>query len=184
MKVLSIALRQVQYSPVGRFGRTLADHDLWRDKTLASSAYARPRHPQHAPCSQAGGEFSAQRSTALDEQGLVNGFVADAHCIVVRKVDRQALGNLFRAPCPGPSPILSLAMSAALPRHCGTGSGNAARSNDDASQSLLHIGAQSRIERKLGGFGASSRSFGVPLGSRRPILQPSAAGGCVAPQLT
>ena len=115
---------------------------------------------------------------------LIDGFVADAHRLVVREVDRQAPGNLLRAPCPGPSPILSLAMPAALPRHGGTGNGNAARSDDDASQSLLHIGAQSRVERKLGRLGAASRSLGMPLGSRRAILQPAAAGGCVAPQLT
>ena len=172
------------HRPIGRFGRTLADHDLRRDKALAAPAYARPRHPQHPPCSQAGRQFAAQRSSALDEEGLIDGFVADAHRLVVREVDRQAPGNLLRAPGPGPSPILSLAMPAALPGHGGTRNGNAARSHDDASQSLLHISAQGRVERKLRRFRATGRSLGMPLGGRRAILQPTAAGGCVAPQLT
>ena len=172
------------HRPIDCFGRTLADHDLRRDKAFAAAAYSRPRHPQHPSCSQAGRQFAAQRSSALDEQCLIDGFVADTHCLVVRKVDRQAPGYLLRAPCPGPSPILSLAIPAVLPRHCRTGNGNAAGSNDNAGQSLLHIRAQSRIERKLGRFGAASRSLGMPLGGRRAILQPTAAGGCVAPQLT
>src|SRR5215212_1021368 len=128
--------------------------------------------------------FAAQRSSALDEECLVDGFVADAHCLVVREVDRQAPGNLFRAPGPGPSPILSLAMPAAVPGHGRTGNGNAARSGDDASQSLLHISAQGRVECKLRRFRATGRSLGMPLGGRRAILQSTAAGGCVAPQLT
>ena len=172
------------HRPIGRFGRTLADHDLGRDKTLAAPADARPRHPQHPPCSQAGREFAAQRSFALDEEGLIDGFVADAHGLVVREVDRQAPGNLFRAPGPGPSPILSLAMPAALPGDGRTGNGNTARSDDDASQSLLHISAQGRVEGKLRRLRATGRSLGMPLGGRRAILQPTAAGGCVAPQLT
>src|SRR4029077_11751143 len=80
------------HRPIDCFGRTLADHDLRRDKAFAAAAYSRPRHPQHPSCSQAGRQFAAQRSSALDEQCLIDGFVADTHCLVVRKVDRQAPG--------------------------------------------------------------------------------------------
>src|SRR5918995_1043565 len=157
------------HRPIGRFGRTLADPDLGRDKPLAAPADARPWHPQHPPCSQAGREFAAQRSSALDEEGLINGFVADAHCLVVREVDRQVPGDLFRAPGPGPSPILSLAMPAALPGHGRTGNGDATRRDDDARQSLLPISAQGRVEGKLRRFRATGRSLGMPLGGRRAI---------------
>src|SRR5215207_5086622 len=75
-------------------------------------------------------------------------------------------------------------MPAALPGHGGASNGNAARSDNDAGQSLLHIGAQGRVKRKLRRFRATGRSLGMPLGGRRAILQPTAAGGCVAPQLT
>ena len=173
-----------RHGAIGCLGRTLADHDLGRDEALASPARARPRHPQHPPGSQAGRQFAAQRPSALNEQRLIDGFVADAHGLVVREVDRQAAGDLLRAPCPGPSPILPRSMPAALPGHGRAGNGNAARSDDDASQSFLHIGAQCRVERKLRRLWAASRSLGMPLGCRRAILQPAAAGGCVAPQLT
>ena len=77
-----------RHRSIGRFGGALTDHDLRRDKAFASPAYARPGHPQHAPCSQAGGQLAAQRSPALNEEGLIDGFVADAHRLVVREVDR------------------------------------------------------------------------------------------------
>src|SRR3546814_14256580 len=49
-----------------------------------------------APCSQAGREFTAHCALTLDEEGLRDGFVTDAHRLVVREVDRQAPGDLFR----------------------------------------------------------------------------------------
>src|ERR671921_655869 len=151
------------YRPIGRLSRTLADHDLRRDKTLTAPADACPRHPQHPSGSQAGREFATQRSFALDEESLIDGFVADAHGLIVRKVDRQASGNLLRAPGSAPPPILSLAMPAALPGDGRAGNGNAVRSNDDASQSLLHISAQGRVEGKLRRLRAPGRSLGMPL---------------------
>jgi hypothetical protein len=72
--------------------------------------------------------------------------VADAHRLVVRKVNRQASGDLLWAPCPGPSSILPLATPASVPRHGGAGNGNAARSDDYAGQPLLHISAQGSRE--------------------------------------
>jgi hypothetical protein len=75
-------------------------------------------------------------------------------------------------------------MPAALPRNGRTRDQSAARGHDDAGKSLLHISAQRRVECKLGRFGPTGRPIGMPLGSRCPILQPAAAGGRVAPQLT
>jgi hypothetical protein len=96
---------------------------------------------------------------------------------------RQASGNLLRAPSPGPSPILSWAMPATLPRNGGTRNGGPTRAHDDAGQSLLHIGAQGCIERKLGRFGSTGRSLGVPLGCRCTIFQATAARRGVASEL-
>ncbi len=45
-----------------------------------------------------------------------------------------------------------LSMPTALPLGEGAGNEGAARGRDDASQPVLDIGAQSRIERKLGCF--------------------------------
>src|SRR5262252_5574113 len=90
--------------PVARHGaisclrRALADHDLGRDEGLAPPARARSRHPQHPPGTQAGRQLAAQRATTLNEQSLIDGFMADAHGLIVREVDRQAASNLLRAP--------------------------------------------------------------------------------------
>src|SRR3546814_854906 len=66
-----------------------------------------------APCSQAGREFTAHCALTLDEEGLRDGFVTDAHRLVVREVDGkrraicsglQALTHRrsFRGPCRRP----------------------------------------------------------------------------------
>ncbi len=53
-----VSLPVTRHRAIGRFGGALTDHDLRRDKALASPAYARPGDPQHAPGSQAGRQFS------------------------------------------------------------------------------------------------------------------------------
>jgi hypothetical protein len=88
----------------------------------------------------------------LDEERLIDGFVAYAHRLVIRKVDDEAPGDLLRAPCFGPSSILSLAMSASVPGNCRTWNGNAVRGRDHPGEPFLDIGAQSRILRKLRNF--------------------------------
>lgn len=173
-----------RHSSIGSFSRALTDHDLRRDKALASPAYARPGHPQYTTGSQAGGQLTAQRPTALNEESLIDSFVADAHRLVAREVDRQASGNLLRTPGFGPSSILSLAMSAAVPRNGRTRNMGPARGYDAAGKSFLHISALGCIERKLGRLGPAGRSIRMPLGSCCPILQPAAAGGRVPPQFS
>lgn len=155
---------------IGSFGRALTDHNIRRDKALAWPAYAPPGHAQHAPYSQAGPQLAAQHSPALNEESLIDGFVADAHRLVIREVDRQASGNLLRAPGFGPSSILAPAMLAALPRNGGTRNGSAARGCDNAGKSLLHISAQGYVERKVARFGPPGGSIRIPLGSCCPIL--------------
>ena len=54
----------------------------------------------------------AQRSFALDEEGLIDRFVADAHGLVV-EVNQQRWH--CSGSSPGPSPILPLPMPAGLP---------------------------------------------------------------------
>jgi len=105
--------------PVARHGaincpsRALAYHDLGRDEGLASPARTRSRYPQHPPGAQAGRQLAPQRATTLNEQRLIDGFMADAHGLIVREVDRQAASNLlglqalahrrcFRGPCRRP----------------------------------------------------------------------------------
>jgi hypothetical protein len=81
------------------FCRTLADQDVGQHEALAALAGPRPGHAESPAAAQAGGEIAAQRSPALHEQRLIDGFVADAHAGVIRKIDGQTPGNLLRAPC-------------------------------------------------------------------------------------
>jgi len=177
-----IAFPVSRHRAVGGFRRTLADHDLGREQALPSSARAHSRHTQRPPAPEASRQFAAQRTTALDEQRLVDGLVADGHGAVIRDVDRPLLSDWLRAPGAGPPPVLPPSVPTPLPRHGRTGNQGAAGSNDLTSQALLPIGAQGSVGRKLRGLGSTGRSLRVPWRRRRTVLQAAAAGGGVAPQ--
>ncbi len=49
-----------------------------------------------APRTQAAGELTAELTTALDEEGLVDRLVAHLHHRIVSEVQAQALGDLLR----------------------------------------------------------------------------------------
>jgi len=76
-------------------GRTFADHDLIRDKWSSFALSTRPRHAQSPSRTQSSNKFTAQRTTSLNEQGLINGFRAYARCVIFRKVQGQSSSNLF-----------------------------------------------------------------------------------------
>src|SRR4051812_44473452 len=114
------------HGAIGSFRRTLADHDLRRDEGLATPARTRPRHPQCPAGSQAGRQLAAEGAPPLDIQRLIESLMADAHGLVVWKVDPQAAGDLLGAPGVCPSPVLARAVPAALPGHRWAGNRNAA----------------------------------------------------------
>ena len=70
----------------------------------------------------------------LNEQRLIDGFMADAHGVIVREVDREPAGDLLRAPGVCPPPILPPSMSTAFPGHGWARHKSPARSDDAASQ--------------------------------------------------
>jgi hypothetical protein len=145
-----ISFPMPRHRPIGCLRRALADHDLRRDKTLAALPDACPRHPHHPVRSQTGRQLAAQCSSALNVQCLIDGFVADAHCLVMREVDRQATRNLLRTPCPGPSPVLSPTMPAPLSGHRRTGNGKAARAVVARySSPPLRVAALRRTSREI-----------------------------------
>src|ERR1700691_6552971 len=72
-------------------------------------------------------------------------FMADAHGLIVQEVDRQAAGDLLRAPGVCPPPVLPRSTSTTFSGHRLAGNRNPAWSNDVASQSLLYIGLQCRV---------------------------------------
>src|SRR3954466_1701577 len=172
-----------RHRPVGRFRRALADHDLRGDVGFTASAAARPRHAQRPPGPQAGGQLAPQRAAALHVQCLVDGLVADAHRLIAGKVEPQPLGDVLRAPRPGPLPVLPMPLPAALPGHDRPADGNSARGGNHAGQPVLHICLQRRIGRQFRWLRAAGGPFGVPLRGRRPAVQATAARGGVAAQL-
>jgi hypothetical protein len=87
-----------RYCAIGCFRRALPDHDFGRDEGLASTTGASPRNPERPPAAQAGRQFTPQRASPLNEQRLIDRFMADAHSLIVRKVDRKAAGDLLWAP--------------------------------------------------------------------------------------
>ena len=164
-----------RHGPVGHFRRALADHDLGGDEGLATTPSARPRHPQRPPCAQAGGQLAAQRAPTLHVERLVDGFVADAHGLIVREVEPQAAGDLLRAPGSGPSPVLPRPVPAALPWHNRTSDCRAAWCADRASQPVLDIPPQRGVDHQLRRLGAPGGSVGVPLGGGGSIVQAAAS---------
>jgi len=72
---------------VGFFG-TLADEYVRCHMGPGNAFRSRAWHPKSAAGAQAQDEFAAQRTATLDEQGLVDGFVADPHGLIIREIDR------------------------------------------------------------------------------------------------
>ena len=178
-----VAFPVTRHSPIGHFRRALADHDLRHDKGLASSATARPWHTQRPPGAQTGRQLAAQSPTALHVKRLVDGFMADAHRLIVREVVPQAVSNLLRAPRRRPAPIFPRSVSATFPGYRRPGNRNTAWRDDHTSQPILHIRPQRRIEHQLCRLRTSSSPFSMPLRGARPIIQLATASGGVAAQL-
>ena len=86
-----------RHGAIGCFRWTLADHDLGRDEGLASAARARPRYPERSPGAQARRQLAPQRASSLNEQRLIDGFMANAHGLIVREVDQELAGDLLWA---------------------------------------------------------------------------------------
>src|SRR5438067_242253 len=76
-----------RHRPVAHFCWPLADHDLRHDESLAPTPGARPRYAQRTPGAQAGRQLASQGPTALYIKRLVDGFVADAHHLIMWKVE-------------------------------------------------------------------------------------------------
>src|SRR5664279_63282 len=98
-----VALPVPRYRPVIDLGGALADHDLGRYEAFAALAHAGPRRSQRPSGAQACRQFPPQCASALDEERLIDGFVADPHFLVIREVYRQTAGNLLWTPGLAPS---------------------------------------------------------------------------------
>ena len=76
-----------RHSPVVHFCWPLADHDLRYDESFTPTVAARSRNAQRPPGAQAGRQLAAQGPSALNIKRLIDGFVADAHQLIVGKVE-------------------------------------------------------------------------------------------------
>jgi hypothetical protein len=159
------------------------DFPFPRVRARALSARARSRHPQRPSGAQAGGQLAAQGSAALNIKRLIDGLVTDAHRLVAREVQPQPVGDLLRAPRPGPPAVLTRPVPAASPLHGWPGDRHAVRRLDPASQPILHIPPQHRVDRQLHRLGAAGGPVGMPLRGRRAVVELAAPRGGVAAQL-
>ncbi len=103
---------------------------------------------------------------------------------IVQNVQPQAMGNLLRAPRRSPPPMLPPPVSATFPGYRRPGNRSPARRDDDASQSILHIRPQRRVDRQLRRLRAPGGPFSMPLSGARPIHQAAAARRGTASQFS
>src|SRR6266508_3767490 len=178
-----VAFPMAGHGPVGRLGGPLADHDLRPHEALAAFTRASARHPQRAPRAQAGRQLAAQRAAALHVERLVDRLVRDPHRGIIGKVDREPVRDLLRAPRARPAPILAATVAAADPTHRRPGDAGAVRHPDRPRESLPHVAPQPLVGCELGRLRPTSPSVGVPLRRRGAVLEPTAAGRGVPPQL-
>ena len=177
-----IPLPMAWHRTAPRLCRALADQNLRSDERLAPPARARPRYAQCPARPQARGQFTLQGAPTLDVERLVDGLVADAHGAVARKVEPQAFGNLLRAPCHSPSPVLPSPMPSTFPRHRRAGHRRPARCGHGTDQSVLDIRLQCRIGGQLHRLRSSRCPLRVPLCDCRPVIQIAAPRRRVTPQ--
>lgn len=98
--------------------RPMSDHDFRRNVRLATPPAARPRHTQSSPGPQAGRHLPPECGLALHMQRLIDRHVADAHALVVRRIEPQPTRNLLRAPRLRSPSVLPLSVPTPLPGHC------------------------------------------------------------------
>jgi hypothetical protein len=149
--------------PVSGFHRARCDHDFSRQEMLATRLSACSLYPQRPFCSQAGHQFTLECPALLDVQRLVYGLVRDPHPPIIRKIDLQSIGDLFRTPCRRPATVLTWSMATSNPSGLWAYDGRAILVGDMTSQALLDIVPQPIIARHFGGFWACRTAFSVPL---------------------
>ena len=117
----------------------LADHDLGGNEGFSLPVEPGSGHAQCTAGAEAGGQLAPQCAPALHVKGLVNRLVTDTHRIIIGKVERQAPGNLFRAPRHRPLPVLPASRSASFPCHLRSRDLYSIRRSDRTCKPVLHV---------------------------------------------
>src|SRR5918911_759061 len=163
---------------------SFSDHDLRCDEALSASPGAGPRDPQCSPGPQACGELAAQRSAPLHVERLVDRLVRDPHRLIIGEIDPQAVSNLLRAPRSGPPAVLATPVTTPNPANVPASNSLPVRAGARPSEPVLHVSPQRIVPGQLGQLRAPATSIRMPLPSRGPILQVTAASRGVTAQLT
>jgi hypothetical protein len=169
--------------PVDGFGGPLADHDLFGDEPFPAPAGAGPGDAQRPAGPQTRGQLALQRSSALDEQRLIDRLMGDAHRLIIGEVQAQPVGDLLWTPRPGPTAIPAATAAPAEPLDVRAAHRNTIGSLDHASQPVLDKAPQLVVDGKLGRLGPPRPPICMPLRGCRAIVKAAAAGGGVASQL-
>src|SRR5436190_9014463 len=107
----------------------------------------------------------------------------DPHPLIIREVQTQAIGDLLWAPGLPPAPVLAPAVTPPDPPNPRARDSAPVRPLHNPRQAVLHITAQLRVGRELGGLPPPAAPVGVPLRGRCPIGQRAAASPGIAAQL-
>ncbi len=172
------------HCPVPSLGGAFAEHQLGCGMGPGLVAGPGSRDPQGPPGAQACHELSLESAAALDIEGLVDRFVADAHGLVIGELDPEPVRDLLRAPSSHPPAVRAIWLVAPFPLSRRRPSGRrSVRAPHLAREPFGHIVPQTVVLDELGRLGTTSDQLGLPLRDRRPILQLSAAGGRISAQL-
>jgi hypothetical protein len=105
------------------------------------------------PSAQTRSQLATQSPATLHVKRLVDGSVANAHRLIIPKVQPQSMGNLLWAPGRCPTSLLARSMSATFPEHRRSENRSTTWSDDYASQPILHICPQRAFNANFAGFG-------------------------------
>ncbi len=164
--------------------RAVADHQRISEEGFTATASAFARQSESTAGPQTRGELSLQRTTSLDVERLVNGLVTDAHRRILREVHLQSLRDLLRAPGRRPATALSVNGPPSFPYHNRPMMRDAVWCGDETGQPILHIVAQGGIERELASFWPLRSTISMPLCVDRTVVEVSATGCRIAPDLS
>jgi hypothetical protein len=134
-------------------GGALAQDDIGGDVSLRLVPRPGPRFSQRPARAQTRDQFTLERASPLDEQGLVDRLVADAHGLIIGEVDLQPMRDLLRTPRRRPTPVLTMGLVQPLPRRClGARDDRAVKATDIAGKPVPHVLAQPFVTCQLRRF--------------------------------
>ena len=161
------------------------DHHIFTDICPCLGLCPTSRYSQRPPCAQAVHQLAFESATTLNVEGLVDGFVRDAHGFVIREVDAQPVRHLFGRPTIAPFSVTSMRFVATLKR-CLSRTGNLMATSimNLAFQAVLDVVVQSRVCHQFRWLRPSGNQLCLPLRNRRPILELASTSCSVACQLS